>query len=77
METLTLIFFVLTILVAGFLATQTIRRDIKARERTESGTRRVPVPMRPQEAQRALHSPALRHHAHKSPPAPPLKSYGR
>jgi len=70
METLTLIFFVLTILVAGFLATQTIRRDIRARERAGGGTRQVSVHMRPHAAQRALHSPALRQHAHKSPPRP-------
>ena len=33
MEMFTLIFFVLTLLIAAFLVTQIIRRDLKARER--------------------------------------------
>jgi hypothetical protein len=33
MELLTLIFFVLTLLIAALLVTQIIRRDLKARER--------------------------------------------
>ena len=70
METLTLLFFVLMLLVAALLVTQTIRRDLKAREQIKGGVRREPIHARHHAAQSALHSPSLQHHAHKSPPRP-------
>ena len=63
MEMFTLIFFVLMLLVAALLVTQTIRRDFKSRERPAGDTRRGQT-----HARHALHSHPLQHHAHKSPP---------
>jgi hypothetical protein len=68
METFTLIFFVLMIFVAALLVTQTIRRELKARERTESTMRRVSLHMRPHSARSALPSPPYNTTRTKSPP---------
>ena len=64
METFTLLFFVLMLLIAALLVTQTVRRDLKAREHTGSYTRRA----RTHAAQHALNSQPIQNHAHKSPP---------
>ena len=70
MEMFTLLFFVLVLLVAAFLVTQTIRRDLKAREslklarleveRIKDAARRAPVRARPDATvtAHALHVPA-------------------
>lgn len=68
MEMFTLIFFVLTLLVIALLVTQTVRRDLKSRERPVSGTRRGPTHARHAPAQHVIHP--LQHHSHKSPPRP-------
>lgn len=68
MEMFTLIFFVLTLLVAALIVTQTIRRDLKSQERTAIDTRRGSTHAPHDPARHALHSPSLQHHAHKSPP---------
>jgi hypothetical protein len=70
METLTLLFFVLMLLVAGLVVTQTVRRELKDRERNEGVARRVPAYAPEHAAQRALHSPSLPQRTHKSPPRP-------
>lgn len=57
METLTLLFFVLLLLVAALLVTQTIRRDLKARENVKRGVRRESIRARPHAAQRAASLP--------------------
>ena len=57
METLTLLFFVLTLLVAALLVTQTIRRDLKAREYVKGDLRRESIRARPHTAQRATSLP--------------------
>jgi hypothetical protein len=79
METLTLIFFVLMLLVIAFLFTQTIRRDLKARERLKLerlevqrlrvAARREPFKARPAataHAPHALHAPTLQGRAQES-----------
>ena len=71
METFTLLFFVLALLIAALLVTQTVRRDIKARERMETDLRHVSTRARSvstPHGPRALHDPALQQHTHKSPP---------
>ena len=67
METVTLLFFVLMLLVAALILTQTIRRDLATHGRNEVGTRRGPAHRL--HTQRNAHStpPPLRH-THKSPP---------
>jgi hypothetical protein len=69
-ETFTLLFFVLTLLVAGFIVTQTIRRDLKARGRVGIDIRREPTHPRPHAAHRTLPSHSLQQHTHESPPRP-------
>ena len=69
METLTLLFFVLMLIVVAFLVTQTIRRDLKARERTCFDPRRESMHTRHTPTHHALHS-SLQHHVHKPPPRP-------
>ena len=69
METFTLLFFVLMLLVAGLLVTLPLRRDLTARERDRLYSRRGPAPAHARAAQGAPHAP-LQHHAHKSPARP-------
>lgn len=57
MELITLLFFVLILLIAALIVTQTIRRDFKALERNAGGTRPGPAHAHTHAAQRALHSP--------------------
>ena len=57
METFILLFFVLTMLVAAILVTQTIRRDLKAREQVKSDARRESIRARQHTAQRAVSIP--------------------
>ena len=79
MEILTLIFFVLTLLVAAFIVTQIIRRDLKARERLkferlEVERRRLAAsrhsvqarPVANAHAPGAMHAPRLQGRAHGS-----------
>lgn len=70
MESFILVFFVLTLFVAGFLATQTIRRDLKVRGHAGADTRRESAHARPHASQGTLASPSLQRHGHKSPPRP-------
>ena len=70
METFTLLFFVLMLLAAALIVTQTIRRDLKERERLESEMRRETKHARHPATQRAFPSTSLQPHAHKSPRAP-------
>jgi hypothetical protein len=57
METFTLLFFVLLLVVAALLVTQTVRRDLKARESVKGGARRESIRARPHTAQRATSIP--------------------
>ena len=79
MEMLTLVFFVLTLLIAALLVTQIIRRDIKARERLKFhrlevernrlAARRHSVQARPVATAHAptmMHAPTLQGRAHGS-----------
>lgn len=71
MELLTLALFVLGLLFAALLVTQTVRRDLKSRERFEVELRRASMRARPNATARvrhAPHAPILRQHTHKSPP---------
>jgi hypothetical protein len=72
MEELTFILFVLALLLAAFFATQTIRRDLKAREALKNDLRRESMHMRPSVSARGprmTHAPPrVPHQAHKSPP---------
>jgi hypothetical protein len=66
METFTLLFFVLMLLAAALIVTQTIRRDLKERERAESEIRRETKHVRRDATHRAFPSQSLQPHAHKS-----------
>ncbi|HEV7889002.1 MAG TPA: hypothetical protein VGP08_00115 [Pyrinomonadaceae bacterium] len=57
METFTLLFFVLLLVVAALLVTQTIRRDLKARECVKGDVRRESIRARPHTARRATSLP--------------------
>jgi hypothetical protein len=71
MESFTLFLFVLGLLVAAFIVTQIIRRELKDREQLESDTRRETLHARPEASARAprmMRGQPMRQRAHKSPP---------
>jgi hypothetical protein len=71
MEFFTLALFVLGLLVAALLVTQTIRRELKSREQLEFELRRESMHARPiakARGRHAPHAPVLRQHTQKSPP---------
>ena len=65
-ESLTLILFVLALLVAALIVTQTIRRDLKARERLKSESRSVYIHSRAAVTAREPHAPRVRRQTHES-----------
>jgi hypothetical protein len=70
MESFTLTLFVLGLLIAALVVTQTIRRELKMREQMEGEMRRASMHMRPAAASRgphAPHAPGMQQHTHKSP----------
>jgi hypothetical protein len=71
MESLTLALFVLGLLIAAFLVTQIIRRELKTREQMEGYVRRQSRHMRRAplaRAPRAPHAHGLQQQTHRSPP---------
>jgi hypothetical protein len=71
MESFTLTLFVLGLLIAALLVTQTIRRELKMREQMEGELRRASMHMRrpaPARAPYTPHAPGLQQHTHNSPP---------
>jgi hypothetical protein len=72
MEEITFILFVLALLLAAFLATQTIRRDLKAREVLKNDLRRESTHARPSvtaRGPRTTHAPPrMRRQSSESPP---------
>jgi hypothetical protein len=71
MESFTLTLFVLGLLIAALLVTQTIRRDLKMRRQPEGDLRRLSMHMRratPARGPHAAHVPGMRQHTHNSPP---------
>ena len=73
METFTLTLFVLGLLIAALLVTQSIRRELKMREQVDGDLRRASMHMRPAapaHSPHATHAHGLRQqHTHKSPPS--------
>ena len=70
MESLTLFLFVVGLLIAAFIVTQTIRRELKTREHLRSELRRESMHARlaaPAHNLHAPHAPDLRRRTHKSP----------
>ena len=69
MESLTLALFVLGLLTAALFVTQTVRRDLKTRERLESDLRRDSLHARFNAVERAARqaAAAAQQPAHKSP----------
>jgi hypothetical protein len=70
METFTLTLFVLGLLIAALLVTQTIRRDLKMREQMGGNPRRELMHTRRVATVRVPHAPhahGLQGHTHKSP----------
>jgi hypothetical protein len=73
MESLTLALFVLGLLIAAFLVTQSIRRELKTREQVEGYMSRESMHMRRAPSAREPHAPhahGLQQHTHKSPSNP-------
>jgi hypothetical protein len=71
MESFTLTLFVLGLLIAALLATQTIRRELKMREQLEGDLRRASMRMRraaPARGPHATHAHGMQQHTHNSPP---------
>ena len=69
MESLTLFLFVLGLLLAALVVTQTIRRELKDRERLDSDLRRDTMHVRPDTSARAhgvMREQPAHQHAHKS-----------
>jgi hypothetical protein len=71
MESFTLTLFVLGLLIAALLVTQTIRRELKMREHLEGDLRRESMHVQQIATARrphAPHAPNLQQHTRKSPP---------
>jgi hypothetical protein len=71
MESFTLTLFVLGLLIAALLVTQTIRRELKMREQMKGDLRRASMHMRraaPARVPHATHAPGMQQHTHNSPP---------
>jgi hypothetical protein len=71
MESFTLTLFVLGLLIAALLVTQTIRRELKMREQLQGELHQELMHMRRGATARgphATHAPGLQQHIHKSPP---------
>jgi hypothetical protein len=70
MESFTLTLFVLGLLIAALLVTQTIRRELKMREQLKGDLRRASMHMRraaPAREPHATHAPGMQQHTHNSP----------
>ena len=70
MESLTLFFFVVGLLIAALLVTQTIRRELKTREQLRAELRRESIHVRLAAPAHNLHAPhatGLRRQTHESP----------
>jgi hypothetical protein len=68
MESLTLALFVLGLLIAAFLVTQIIRRELKTREQMEGYVRRESMRMYRAPLAREPHAHGLQQQTHNSPP---------
>jgi hypothetical protein len=71
MESFTLTLFVLGLLIAALLVTQTVRRELKMREQMGGELRRELIHTRRAATARVPHAPhthGLQQHTHKSPP---------